>query len=71
MKLAKSAVGFEHPAKGSHHCSECQHFVAPDSCRIVAGAISPRDWCKRFLNRRAARQATVDRHLNSIAGSSY
>jgi len=65
-KLAKSAVAFEHPAKGPHHCSECRHFVSPGNCRIVAGTISPRDWCKRFLDKRGARQAVRDAHLNSI-----
>ena len=47
-KLAKSAVRFEHPAKGPHHCSQCRHFEPPHVCEIVAGAIDGVDWCERF-----------------------
>lgn len=46
--LSKSSVGYESPAKGPHHCSECEHFRGPSRCEIVAGAIKPGDWCRRF-----------------------
>lgn len=45
----KSQVGFEHPAKGPDHCSECRHFRPPDSCEIVSGEIRPEDWCRKFM----------------------
>lgn len=48
-KLAKSSVGYEAPAKGSDHCSECRHFDGHSSCAIVAGTIRPQDWCRRFM----------------------
>jgi hypothetical protein len=48
MKASKPSVGFEHPAKGQHHCSECVHFEVPHRCAIVAGLIQPGDWCRRF-----------------------
>ena len=68
MKLAKSAVGFEHPAKGPRHCGECRHFRrASDTCEIVAGTVTPPDWCKRFVLRAADRAAKRDRHLNQLA----
>lgn len=48
MKQDKKAVAFEHPAKGAHHCSECRHYRADETCEIVAGRVLPRDWCKEF-----------------------
>ena len=71
-KFTKAEVGFEHPAKGPHHCSQCKHFMADeDACRIVAGHVTPRDWCKKFASRAAARQAVHDAHLNSVSGGRY
>lgn len=57
MKLAKAAVGFEAPAKGPHHCSQCQHWEPPKHCAIVEGDdIDADDWCRRFkAKRRIAR----------------
>ena len=46
--LSKSSVGYESPAKGPHHCSECEHFRGPSRCEIVAGTIKPGDWCERW-----------------------
>jgi len=46
-KVAKPSVGFEHPAKGPHHCSQCQHYQG-GSCEVVQGRIAPGDWCRRF-----------------------
>jgi hypothetical protein len=67
MKLSKSAVDFEHPAKGPNHCSQCRHFL-PDqlACRIVAGHITGRDWCKRFLDKDKDREAKAERHYADI-----
>lgn len=53
VKLAKSAVDFEHPAKGPHHCTECRHFLAPHGCELVRGHINAGDWCDRFTMKRA------------------
>lgn len=69
MKLAKSSVGFEHPAKGPNHCGQCKHFEAPDSCRIVAGMIEGPDWCKRFRDKREAKRQKAAAHLDSISRS--
>ena len=51
--LDKESVGFEHPAKGEHHCSECQYYIAPEeNCMIVKGKIEPKDWCERWKKAR-------------------
>ena len=47
--LSKASVKFEHPARDKNHCSQCQHFKAPNSCEIVAGRVEPADWCDRFM----------------------
>jgi hypothetical protein len=36
-----------HPVFGNE-CSWCTQFVAPDSCQIVKGTISPHGHCKYF-----------------------
>ena len=57
MKLTHVEVAYEHPAKGMHHCSQCEHYVPddpPDSephCRIVRDPIRAGDWCKRWEKR--------------------
>lgn len=48
-KYQKREVGYERPAKGPNHCSECKHFLArQEACEIVEGRILPGDWCKKF-----------------------
>jgi hypothetical protein len=65
-KLAKIDVDFEHPAQGRHHCAECRHFDAPEACRIVAGRVLKRDWCKRFEDKRAHQEEARTRHLGAV-----
>lgn len=67
-KLAKIDVDFEHPARGRHHCGECRHFDAPEVCRIVAGRVLSRDWCKRFEDKQEHREAVKTRQIG-VAGS--
>lgn len=51
MKLLKSDVQFESPAKKDDHCKECRHFLAHrQECQIVKGHILPSDWCNRFVS---------------------
>lgn len=49
-KFEKSEVGFEHPAEGKDHCSQCMYFevFGPKKCAIVTGVILPTDWCEEF-----------------------
>lgn len=44
----KEAANYvSHPVFGNE-CSWCIQFVAPDSCKIVKGTISPHGHCKFF-----------------------
>ena len=45
QKVAKSAVQYQDSPKDGHQCSGCSNFLAPDSCKVVLGKISPRGWC--------------------------
>lgn len=54
IKFSKSQVKFEHPAAGMDHCSDCEYFKSPNSCRIVEGVIQPGDWCKKFKEKKMA-----------------
>jgi hypothetical protein len=39
-----------HPVFGNE-CSWCVHFIAPSSCQIVMGTISPHGHCKFFATK--------------------
>lgn len=43
----KTAAYVTHPV-GGKQCSKCGLFVAPSSCKLVKGAISPKGYCKFF-----------------------
>lgn len=53
---AKSVARYQNTPNRRRRCSGCVHFLRPNRCAIVAGAISPNGWC-RFYERRAARRS--------------
>lgn len=42
----------DHPKKGQQ-CSKCRFFLAPKSCQLVAGDISPNGWCSFYAAKAA------------------
>jgi len=42
----------DHPNKGQE-CSKCRFFVAPNSCQLVSGKISPHGWCSFYAAKSA------------------
>lgn len=48
IKVSKPSVAYQDQPDGNRRCALCAHFVAPGSCRIVAGPISPQGWCRLF-----------------------
>jgi High potential iron-sulfur protein len=48
QKAAKKLVQYQEKPKGTQECDECLHFVAPDSCKLVEGKISPKGWCSLY-----------------------
>jgi hypothetical protein len=47
-KLAQSVVQYQETPKDGAKCSTCVNFVAPNSCKIVAGTINPEGWCVAY-----------------------
>lgn len=44
-KAAQNVVQYQDSPKGAQQCSNCKWFEAPQSCKLVDGAISPKGWC--------------------------
>ncbi len=44
-KMAQTAVRYQADPKDGHQCDGCAFFIAPNSCKMVDGAIAPTGWC--------------------------
>ena len=44
-KLSQTAAKYQDSPKDGKQCDGCKLFVAPNSCKSVDGAISPKGWC--------------------------
>ena len=49
QKAPQKTVQYQDKPKGDQQCDKCQHFVAPDSCKLVDGKISPKGWCLLYV----------------------
>ena len=45
QKVPKETVKYQESPKEGHECSGCSNFMAPGSCKVVDGTISPHGWC--------------------------
>ena len=50
-KMAQSAVKYQPTPKDGKRCDGCNLFVAPNSCKTVAGDISPSGWCALWVKK--------------------
>ncbi len=50
-KLAQSAVKYQASPKDGKQCDGCNLFVAPNSCKSVAGTIAPTGWCSLWVKK--------------------
>jgi hypothetical protein len=50
-KLAQAAVKYQTTPKDGHQCDGCIQFVAPNSCKLVDGDISPTGWCSLWVKK--------------------
>jgi len=48
QKADRKMVQYQEKPKGDQECDKCLHFVAPDSCKLVAGKINPKGWCSLY-----------------------
>ncbi len=51
-KLPQDQVSYQGAPKGEKRCRDCVNFEGVDSCRVVAGTISPDGWCRLWTPRR-------------------
>jgi len=47
-KAAQASVHYQSSPKGGKQCSQCRHFSAPSSCKVVDGTISSSGYCILF-----------------------
>jgi hypothetical protein len=50
-KTAQKSVMYQATPKDGKQCSGCQHFQAPNACRIVEGEISANGYCILFAKK--------------------
>lgn len=50
-KLAQTAVKYQTDPKDGKQCDGCAQFVAPNSCKLVDGEISPTGWCLLWVKK--------------------
>ena len=50
-KVPKAAMKYQDQPKGDEKCSNCLQFVAPDSCKVVDGTISPNGYCIAWVKK--------------------
>jgi hypothetical protein len=49
--LPHTAVAYQATPKDGKQCDQCNFFVAPNSCKSVAGDIAPTGWCKLWVKK--------------------
>jgi hypothetical protein len=50
-KASKEAMKYQDKPSAEKQCSNCLQFVAPDSCKIVEGAVSPSGYCIAWVKK--------------------
>ncbi len=51
-KLPQDQVSYQAAPKNEKRCKDCVNFEGNNSCRVVAGTISPDGWCRLWTARR-------------------
>lgn len=50
-KVSQASVQYQTQPKGEQKCSTCANFIAPNSCKLVDGQISPEGWCNLWAKK--------------------
>ncbi len=50
-KMAQTAAGYQTSPKDGKKCADCALFIAPASCRLIDGTISPDGYCRFFVKK--------------------
>jgi len=51
QKVSKQTMKYQDKPSGDQRCDGCMQFVAPSSCKVVDGTISPSGWCMAWVNK--------------------
>jgi hypothetical protein len=46
--ITQAVAKYQPTPNGKDHCELCANFVAPNACKFVQGAISPKGWCQLY-----------------------
>jgi hypothetical protein len=50
-KMAQKAAGYQATPKDGQSCASCALFVAPASCKLVDGDVSPTGYCRFYVKK--------------------
>ena len=50
-KMAQKAAGYQATPKDGQSCGSCALFVAPASCKLVDGEVSPSGYCRFYVKK--------------------
>lgn len=50
-KASKESMKYQDKPNGDKQCDGCLQFVAPDSCKVVAGKIDPKGYCIAWVKK--------------------
>jgi hypothetical protein len=51
QKLSPTDIGYQPRPNGGQRCDLCVNWQAPNTCKLVAGTISPSGWCGLFVRK--------------------
>ena len=51
QKASKDAMKYQDKPNGDKKCSDCLQFIAPASCKVVEGVISPNGYCLAYVKK--------------------
>lgn len=51
QKVSKEAMKYQDKPNGDMRCDNCMQFVAPSSCKVVDGTISPSGYCLAWVKK--------------------
>jgi hypothetical protein len=47
-KMTRQQAEYQDKPNGIYSCALCTLFEKPNTCKVVAGEVSPDGWCKAF-----------------------
>ena len=52
QKLGQAEIGYQPSPRGAQRCDQCVNWLGGNTCKVVAGVVSPSGWCGLFMPRR-------------------